>query len=180
VARRPGFMPKGRMRPWGDLNVQGTLPKGLAVEVLVTGTERRCRSGDAAHLACVRALGARQTDGEGRQGRSGSKSVASNRGRLTCDLEGLRLHSALAIAAGRVRTMRWWVSPWAFAFLRSTSRPANWCSRKSVQPTALAFRNGGWGRWSGQVVAVSHYGLFVDLGGVQRLLQTVLPSPAGA
>ena len=170
--KAPGFMPKKECGLGVITNLKETFPKGLEVDVLVTGEQ----NADGMVTISARALALRQSWEKVRLLEKEGKVVqvkvnGFNRGGITCELEGLRgfiprsqlqegeNHEALV-----GKTL-------GAAFLEVNPETRKLVLSEKKAATAALFQNLEVGQLvEGQVVAIKPYGLFVDLGGVSGLL----------
>ena len=170
--KAPGFMPKKECGLGVITNLKETFPKGLEVDVLVTGEQ----NADGMVTISARALALRQSWEKVRLLEKEGKVVqvkvnGFNRGGVTCELEGLRgfiprsqlqegeNHEALV-----GKTL-------GAAFLEVNPETRKLVLSEKKAATAALFQNMEVGQLvEGQVVAIKPYGLFVDLGGVSGLL----------
>lgn len=170
--KAPGFMPKKECGLGVITNLKETFPKGLEVDVLVTGEQ----NADGMVTISARALALRQSWEKVRLLEKEGKVVqvkvnGFNRGGVTCELEGLRgfiprsqlqegeNHEALV-----GKTL-------GAAFLEVNPETRKLVLSEKKAATAALFQNLEVGQLvEGQVVAIKPYGLFVDLGGVSGLL----------
>ena len=170
--KAPGFMPKKECGLGVITNLKETFPKGLEVDVLVTGEQ----NADGMVTISARALALRQSWEKVRLLEKEGKVVqvkvnGFNRGGITCELEGLRgfiprsqlqegeNHEALV-----GKTL-------GAAFLEVNPETRKLVLSEKKAATAALFQTLEVGQLvEGQVVAIKPYGLFVDLGGVSGLL----------
>ena len=170
--KAPGFMPKKECGLGVITNIKETFPKGLEVDVLVTGEQ----NADGMVTISARALALRQSWEKVRLLEKEGKVVqvkvnGFNRGGVTCELEGLRgfiprsqlqegeNHEALV-----GKTL-------GAAFLEVNPETRKLVLSEKKAASAALFQNLEVGQLvEGQVVAIKPYGLFVDLGGVSGLL----------
>jgi small subunit ribosomal protein S1 len=170
--KAPGFMPKSECGLGVVTNLKERFPKGLELDVLVTGEQ----NADGMVTISARALALRQSWEKVRQLEKEGKVVqvkvnGFNRGGVTCDLEGLRgfiprsqlqegeNHEALV-----GKTL-------GAAFLEVNPETRKLVLSEKKAATAARFQNLEVGQLvEGQVVSIKPYGLFVDLGGVSGLL----------
>ena len=170
--KAPGFMPKKECGLGVITNLKETFPKGLEVDVLVTGEQ----NADGMVTISARALALRQSWEKVRLLEKEGKVVqvkvnGFNSGGITCELEGLRgfiprsqlqegeNHEALV-----GKTL-------GAAFLEVNPETRKLVLSEKKAATAALFQNLEVGQLvEGQVVAIKPYGLFVDLGGVSGLL----------
>ncbi|NQV10277.1 MAG: S1 RNA-binding domain-containing protein [Cyanobacteria bacterium] len=170
--KAPGFMPKGECGLGVIVNVKERFPKGLAVEVLVTGEQ----NADGMVTVSARALALRQSWEHVKQMDKDGKVVqvkvsGFNRGGVTCDLEGLRAfipRSQLLRGESHEELVG---QTLGVAFLEVNLETRKLVLSEKRASTAARFQELEVGQLvEGQVVAVKPYGLFVDLGGVSGLL----------
>jgi len=170
--KAPGFMPKGECGLGVIVNVKERFPKGLAVEVLVTGEQ----NADGMVTVSARALALRQSWEHVKQMEKDGKVVqvkvsGFNRGGVTCDLEGLRAfipRSQLLRGESHEELVG---QTLGVAFLEVNLETRKLVLSEKRATTAARFQELEVGQLvEGQVVAVKPYGLFVDLGGVSGLL----------
>ena len=170
--KAPGFMPKKECGLGVITNLKETFPKGLEVDVLVTGEQ----NADGMVTISARALALRQSWEKVRLLEKEGKVVqvkvnGFNRGGVTCELEGLRgfiprsqLQESENHEALVGKTL-------GAAFLEVNPETRKLVLSEKKAATAALFQNLEVGQLvEGQVVAIKPYGLFVDLGGVSGLL----------
>jgi small subunit ribosomal protein S1 len=170
--KAPGFMPKKECGLGVITNLKERFPKGLAVDVLVTGEQ----NADGMVTISARALALRQSWEKVRALEKEGKVVqvkvnGFNRGGVTCELEGLRgfiPRSQLQEGENHEALVGKTLGA-AFLEVNPDTRKLVLSEKKAA--TAALFQNLEVGQLvEGQVVAIKPYGLFVDLGGVSGLL----------
>jgi small subunit ribosomal protein S1 len=170
--KAPGFMPKKECGLGVITNLKERFPKGLAVDVLVTGEQ----NADGMVTISARALALRQSWEKVRALEKEGKVVqvkvnGFNRGGVTCELEGLRgfiPRSQLQEGENHEALVGKTLGA-AFLEVNPDTRKLVLSEKKAA--TAAIFQNLEVGQLvEGQVVAIKPYGLFVDLGGVSGLL----------
>ncbi len=170
--KAPGFMPKKECGLGVITNIKERFPKGLQVEVLVTGEQ----NADGMVTISCRALELRKSWEKVQQLESEGKVVqvkvnGFNRGGVTCDLEGLRgfiprsqledgeNHEALVGKTIGVAFLE--VNPETRKLVLSEKKAAIAALFSKLEIGNLV---------EGQVVAIKPYGFFIDLGGISGLL----------
>ena len=170
--KAPGFMPKSECGLGVITNLKERFPKGLEVQVLVTGEQ----NADGMVTISARALALRQSwkrvqdlEKEGKVVKT--KINGFNRGGVTCDLEGLRgfiPRSQLESGENHEKLVGKIIQ---VSFLEVNPETRKLVLSEKKASVAARFNELQIGNLiEGKVLAIKPYGYFIDIGGVSGLL----------